>query len=208
MIRTSLERRSTGSTRVSRLDLRMTPRTRLVPASSFLTRRASQPSSSALELDQQPVAHAGRGAGFAGLVGDQDGARGVGGGLDQPDVEFAVDILLDHVDDADGGQGAGLGEALLAALAQLALGLQLAEHLAQGAAFGALQPEGAGQIGFVGFPRLAQVAQQGFLVGKAAGRGTGRAAGRFDHESRLARFARPHHGRARSGRRLPACPSG
>ena len=41
---TSLDRRSTGSTRVSRADLRMTPRTRLVPTSSFLISRASQPS--------------------------------------------------------------------------------------------------------------------------------------------------------------------
>jgi GNAT superfamily N-acetyltransferase len=97
------------------------------------------------------------------VVGDQQGARGVGGGLDQTDVEFAVDIALDHIGDADGGQGAGLGEALLAALAQFALGLQLADHLAQGAALGALQAEVAGEIGFLGRSRLAQEGAAGFV---------------------------------------------
>ena len=60
----------------------------------------------ALELDQKPVAQAGRGAGLC-LVGHQYGAGRIGAGLDQADVQFAVAVAFDHVGDADGGQGAG-----------------------------------------------------------------------------------------------------
>ena len=62
---TSLERRSTGSTRVSRADLRMTPRTRFVPASSRLISRASQPSSPRWNLTSSRSPRPGAGPGFA-----------------------------------------------------------------------------------------------------------------------------------------------
>ena len=71
----------------------------------------------------------------AGPVGDaaiprdaRDDVRGVGAGLDQAHVQFAVAVTLDHIGDADGGQGAGFGKALAPALAQPAFGLQLADR--------------------------------------------------------------------------------
>ena len=87
------------------------------------------------------------------------------------------------------------GREVLEALAAAGgtFGFEFAEHLTQRASFSALQTEGASEIGFIGFSCLAQKAQQGFLVGKAAGRRTGRAAGSFGHESRLARIAETHH---------------
>ena len=125
-----------------------------------------------LELDQQAVAHArSRGVGLS--IGHQQRARRIRRGVDQPDVQFAVGVPLDHVGHADRRQGAGFGEALAAALAELALGLKLADHLAQGASVAALQAEVAGDVGLLGRSRLTQEGDQRVLVGEACGRPLG-----------------------------------
>ena len=123
----------------------------------------------ALELDHQAVAQSGRGAGLA-LVGHQYGAGRVGAGLDQADIEFAVAVAFDHIGDADGGQGAGFGKALAAALAQFSFFFEFADHFAQGAAVAALQAEVARDIGLLGRSGLAQEGEEGVFVGKAGGR--------------------------------------
>ena len=124
----------------------------------------------ALELDQQAVAQA---RGGLGLVGDQQGVGRVGAGLDQTDVQFAVRIALDHIGDADGGQGAGLGKALAAALAQPAFFFEFADHFAQGPAVAALQPEMACDIGLLGRSGLAQEGDENVFVGETGGRPLG-----------------------------------
>ncbi|MNR08613.1 hypothetical protein D3C85_1247790 [compost metagenome] len=122
----------------------------------------------ARELDQQTVADAGRRA-LALAVRQQQGARRVLAALDQFDVELAVRVAIHHVGHADGGQGAGFGKALAAALAQGAFGLQRLQHFAQLAAFDALQSEGAGDVGLLGLAGFAQEGQQGVFVGQARG---------------------------------------
>ena len=119
------------------------------------------------EFDQDAVAHAGGGAGLAALVGDQQGARRVGRGLDQTDIEFAVEVALDHIGDADRGQGADFGKTLAAALAEFAGLFELADHFAQGAALAALEAEMAGDVGFLGCSGFAEEGDQGGFVGKA-----------------------------------------
>ena len=126
--------------------------------------------SAALELDQQAVAQARRGL---GLVGDQQGVGRVGAGLDQTDVQVAVAIALDHIGDADRGQGAGFGKALAAALAQPAFGFEFADHFAQGATVAALQSEVACDIGLLGRSGLAQEGDEGVFVGETGGRPLG-----------------------------------
>ncbi|TPW01403.1 MAG: hypothetical protein FD125_2602 [bacterium] len=101
------------------------------------------------EFDEDAVAHAGGGSGLAAIVGNQQGAGGVGRGLDQTDIQLAVKVALDHIGHADGGQGTDFGEALAAALAQLAGLFEGADHFAQGAALAALEAEMAGDIGFL-----------------------------------------------------------
>ena len=122
---------------------------------------------SAGEFDQDAVAHARGGTGLAAVVGDQQGARGVGRSLDQTDIEFAVEVALDHIGDADRGHGADLGEALAAALAQLAGLFEFADHFAQGAALAALQAEMARDIGFLGCSGFAEEGDQRFFVGES-----------------------------------------
>src|SRR5690606_1816986 len=123
----------------------------------------------ALELAQEPVAHARGGPRLAAAVGDQQGAGGVVRGLDEADVDFAVDVAFDHVGDADRGQVAGGGEALAAALAEFPLGLEFADHLAQGAAVAALEAEVAGDVGLLGGALLAQEGEEGVTIGEAGG---------------------------------------
>ena len=142
----------------------------MVPTSSFLISRALPALRPVLEFDQHAVAHAWRGL---GLVGDQQGVGRVGAGLDQTDVQFAVRIPLDHIGDADGGQGARLGKALAAPLAQPAFGLQFADHFAQCPAVAALQPEVAGDIGLLGRSGLAQEGDERVFVGETGGRPLG-----------------------------------
>ena len=98
---------------------------------------------------------------------------GVGAGLDQAHVQFAVAVTLDHIGDADGGQGAGFGKALAAALAQPAFGFKLADHFAQGPAVAALQSEVARDIGLLGRSGLAQEGDEGVFVGETGGRSLG-----------------------------------
>ena len=131
----------------------------------------------AREFGQDAGPEAGGGAGLAGVVGNEDGAGRIGRRLDEADVELAVDVPFDHIGDADGGQGAGFGKALAAALAEFTRGLKLADHFAQGAAVPAFQAEMAGDIGLLGRSGFAQEGEEGSLVGKAGGR----AFGRFGH---------------------------
>ncbi len=118
------------------------------------------------ELDQQAVAHAGRGAATL-AIRHQDGARRILSALDQLDVKFAIGVAVHHVGDADRRQGADFGKALAAAFAEAALGLQLLQHVAHLASLGALQAEGARDVGLFGFSGLTKEGDQGFFVGQA-----------------------------------------
>ncbi|MNQ98048.1 hypothetical protein D3C85_1137220 [compost metagenome] len=120
----------------------------------------------ARELDQQTVAHARRGR-LALAVRQQQGARRVVAALDQFDVELAVGVAIHDIGHAHGGQGAGFGKALAAALAEDAFGLQRLQHFAQLAAFDSLQSEDSGDVGLFGLAGFAQEGDQGVFVGQA-----------------------------------------
>ena len=134
-----------------------------------------------LEADQAAVADARRAGDGLVAVGRQPDQRQILAALDQLHIEIAVIVALDHVGDAHGREGPGLGEAAPAALAQRALGLEALEHLAQRAAVGALQPEGLGDISLLRLARVAQEADQGLAVreplGEAGHAGRARGAG-------------------------------
>ncbi len=127
-----------------------------------------------LEPHQQPVAQAWRPAGL-GLVraGGQAHGGDVVAALGQAHIEVAVCVAFGHVGHAHGREVAGAGHALAPAPHQGALGLQGADHLAQGSPLGALQPEGQGHIPAVGLAALAQEGQQGVAVGQPLSRAGG-----------------------------------
>ena len=91
----------------------------------------------AAELDQQAVTHSRRRSATV-LVGHQNGLRRVGLALDQLDQHFAIVGAGHHIDYTHGGQGASLGKAFATTLAELALGLQLAQRFVQHAPLHAL----------------------------------------------------------------------
>jgi hypothetical protein len=128
--------------------------------SQFLDQSSLGLVADALEADQQAITEAGRAGGFFVAVRGQARQRRVGAGLDQADIEVAVGITLDDVGHAGGRQGAGLGEALAAPLADAALAFEVADHVAQRPAFGPFQAKGAGNVGFLSLSGIAEEADE------------------------------------------------
>ena len=118
------------------------------------------------ESHEQAVAQPRRGAAVArALRGQHHKGRVLA--LGEADQQVAIGVAFDDVDHAHFGQGPGFGEAATATLAQRALGFQVVQHVAQGAAVLALQPEGLGDLGLVGLAALADVFEKGVPVRQA-----------------------------------------
>ena len=122
--------------------------------------------------DQQTIPQARRGCASLGAGGQRHDRRVLA--LDQADQQITIHVALDDVHHADLRQSASLGEAASAAPAQGALSLQGGQHFPQGAAVGALEAKGGGQVGLGGLSMLANVGDQ-----RLAGRQALRRASRF-----------------------------
>jgi hypothetical protein len=120
------------------------------------------------ETNQQAVAQAGRGADVALAGRGQGDQRGVFA-LYELHEEVAVSVALDDVDDADLGQGAGLGEAARPRRPSAPSVFEGLQHVAQRAALLALQRERLGDGGLVGLAAVTDVFEEGVFVGNALG---------------------------------------
>ena len=149
-----------------------------------------------LETDEQAIPKAGRASCDLVRVGRQPHQRGVFP-LHQPDHQFAVGVPLDDLHHAHRWELAGKGKTPAAPAPEIAVVLEVPQHVPERDPVCALQPEGPSDVGTVGLSGLPDEGQKGRTVRQAlrrAGAGSGGAVRTFGragsgHDSSLDRFS-------------------